>query len=484
MNRIGEPMEFLRFLHSCIRQYIRETSGAIAVVFALMAPVIVGASGMALDYAQAYLVQQRLAQSLDAAALAAVASSTDEAVIRQKVLDFFEANYGDDERGFAFDPIVTINGDDVTVTGTATYTTFFLRVIGTTEITVEAKTTVEREVQGIEVVLVMDNTGSMATNNNIATLRTAASNFVYIMYGIDEEEAADISSYDEIDDLATRNSDFIKIGLVPYSTSVNVGSYGLGENPDGSSYGTAFVNNDRDLEFSLTDNTEWRGCVLANDYPSDTQDHEGPWDMYRYCRDDDDNATCDTYTSCYSTWWGGYYCNQYPRRHANYICPITPLLPLSTEPSALKASIDTMQADGWTLGNYGMAWGARVISPEYPFEEGSDYDNEYWRKAVVMMTDGINTMHQHYTTYGRTVDHDISPSDLNDRFEEVCTNLKDNGVIVYTVTFESGVDEDTKDVYERCATSEDYFHDAPTQDKLVEVFETISRELSNLRIKE
>jgi len=216
-------MEFLRFLHSCIRQYIRETSGAIAVVFALMAPVIVGASGMALDYAQAYLVQQRLAQSLDAAALAAVASSTDEAVIRQKVLDFFEANYGDDERGFAFDPIVTINGDDVTVTGTATYTTFFLRVIGTTEITVEAKTTVEREVQGIEVVLVMDNTGSMATNNNIATLRTAASNFVYIMYGIDEEEAADVSSYDEIDDLATRNSDFIKIGLVPYSTSVNVG---------------------------------------------------------------------------------------------------------------------------------------------------------------------------------------------------------------------------------------------------------------------
>jgi len=70
-----------------------------------------------------------------------------------------------------------------------------------------------------------------------------------------------------------------------------------------------------------------------------------------------------------------------------------------------------------------------------------------------MMTDGINTMHQHYTTYGRTVDHDISPSDLNDRFEEVCTNLKDNGVIVYTVTFESGVDEDTKDVYERCATA-------------------------------
>lgn len=465
------------------RLYVLQTSATIAVAFAVMAPVVVGAAGMGLDFAQAYLVQQRLAQSLDAAALAAVASSTDEAIIRQRVLDFFEANYGDEELGFALDPVVTINGDDVTVTGIATYTTFFLRVIGVDDIVVEAKTTVEREVQGIEVVLVMDNTGSMATNNNIGTLREAATNFVYIMYGIDEEAANAVASYDELDDLPVRDSEFIKIGLVPYSTSVNVGPYGLGNDLDGGVYGSAFVNNDLDLEYSLTDTNEWRGCVLANDYPDDTLDHEGPWDMYRYCRDESDDPTCDQRRRCSGPWWART-CWDEPRRHPNYICPITPLLPLSTQPSKLKASIDTMQADGWTLGNYGMAWGARVISPDFPFEEGASYDSNYWRKAVVMMTDGINTMHQHYTAYGRTSSHDISPSDLNDRFGEVCEDLKGNGVIVYTVTFESGVNDATKAVYEACATSEDYYHDAPTQDKLVEVFETISRELSNLHIKE
>lgn len=53
-----------------IRRYLCNLSGAIAIMFALMAPVIVGSAGFALDYAMAYLVQQRLAQAIDASALA------------------------------------------------------------------------------------------------------------------------------------------------------------------------------------------------------------------------------------------------------------------------------------------------------------------------------------------------------------------------------------------------------------------------------
>ena len=36
-----------------IKRYLRNTTGAIAVAFAVMAPVIVGAAGMGLDYARA-----------------------------------------------------------------------------------------------------------------------------------------------------------------------------------------------------------------------------------------------------------------------------------------------------------------------------------------------------------------------------------------------------------------------------------------------
>ena len=65
--------------------YRSDITAAIAIAFALMAPIIIGAAGMALDYAQAYLVQQRLAQAIDAAALAAAAGSTDPTEINQRV---------------------------------------------------------------------------------------------------------------------------------------------------------------------------------------------------------------------------------------------------------------------------------------------------------------------------------------------------------------------------------------------------------------
>ncbi|MGH1376204.1 MAG: pilus assembly protein TadG-related protein [Alphaproteobacteria bacterium] len=463
---------FLKKFRNNIGRYCSDVTGAIAIMFAIMVPILIGVAGLSLDYSQAYLVKQRLGQAIDAAALAAAASSTDEAAIRQKVLDFFDANYPEDKLGFTFDPVVQIVGDEVIVTGNAYYNTMFLRALGVNTIDVSAETTVVREVQGIEVVLVMDNTGSMNTNNNIGALRDAASNFVYIMYGIntDDGEAADPSA---LDGMATRDRDYIKIGLVPYSSSVNVGPYGLGEDTSGDYYSEAFVNNPHELGYTTNYNhsSKWLGCVLAHDYPNDTLDHEGPWDMYRYCRDEDDDPYCNL----------NYY--GYVSKKPNYYCPRTPLMPLSTSPTDLKNSIDTMSAAGYTYGNYGMVWGGRVLSEAAPFEEGVAWENEYWRKAIVMMTDGINTMHYYYSTYGPTQDHNINPSDLNERFADVCNDLKEKGAIIYTVTFYSNVNENTKDYYRDCATSEDYYHEAPTQDDLIDVFETISRELSNLHIK-
>lgn len=459
-------------LSKLFHKYIREKSGAIAIMFGIMAPVLIGVVGMSLDYSQAYLVKQRLAQALDAAALAAVASSTDESDINQKVRDFLNANYPSDEIGVVYEPTVVIIGDEVRVTATANYGTMFLSVFGIDNIEVDAATTVLREVQGIEVVLVMDNTGSMSTNNNIQALRNAASNFVYIMYGIDTDDgaAADPAS---LDGMATRDRDYIKIGLVPYSGSVNVGPYGLGKDKSGDYYGESFVNNPDAIPYTTSySNYNWMGCVMAHDSPDDTTDHEGPWDMYRYCRDADDDPYC--------------HLNSYGnvRKKPNYACPRTPVTPLSKSPTEQKYAINTMLASGYTHGNYGMVWGYRLLSEAFPFEEGVSWDNEYWRKVVVMMTDGVNTIHPYYSAYGPTVDHNLNTGDLDDRFTDVCNNLKADGAIIYTVTFYYGVNQATKDLYKDCATSEDYYHDAPDQADLVDVFETISRELSNLHIKE
>lgn len=448
-----------------MRHYIKNQAGAIAIAFALMGPIIVGSAGVALDYAQAYMVKQRLQQAIDASALAAAASSNDATEIENKIEDFFEANYPPEKLGATFDPVVTVTNNQVIVSGQAYYHTTFGQILGFDTIDVDAETAVNRQVQGLEVVLVMDNTGSMSTNNNIGTLRTAATSFVNIMFN------------------NTTDADYIKIGLVPYSTSVNVGPYGLGEDTDGGFYDAAFVNNPHGFDYDESDSSQWQGCVLAADYPDDTLDHEGPWDMYRYCRDGNENLICDTRTQQTCTGKGKKKKCTYTtvaRRNPNYICPVTSITPLTSNQENLLSSIETMQANGHTYGNFGMVWGGRVLSPEYPFEEGSSWTHDMWQKAIVMMTDGVNTMHSNYSAYGPTADHDINPGDLNERFAEVCEDLKDKGVTVYTVTFAGGVNENTKNYYRECATTEDQYYDAPSQEDLVAVFEQISRELSNL----
>lgn len=500
-----------------ILRYSREKAGAIAIMFAIMAPVLFGVAGMSLDYAQAYLVRQRLAQALDAAALAAAAMSTDEAVITQKVMDFFNANYPEEKLGVTFTPSVQIVGDEIIVSGQAYYNTMFLRVIGIDTIDVSAETTVLREVQGLEVVMVLDNTGSMAWYDNITALKTGTENFINILFD------------------HTSDPDNIKIGMVPYSNSVRVGKYGLGQTPDGDTYGdgTAFVTLPAGVSYTNdhSSSTGWYGCVVehkednyddtavhvddsygqlwrngagwyghgwdpdnsTNDpYDYDVLDnYEGSWDIYMYGKRVNKYSYCSgggysssrcsdctgSYGKCNSTFC---YCRY---TQPNTGCPYAYIMPMTSDQQALLDHIGNMVPDGNTLGNIGMAWGARLISPEFPFEEGVDWDNQYWKKAIVMMTDGDNTLNGTYSSYWFTNRNDMTVTKFNQRFAETCEDLKDKGVTIYTVTFTSGINDDTKDYYRNCASSDSQYFDAPTQEELIEVFETIARELSNLHIK-
>lgn len=460
------------------RNFRTDIRGTIMAAFAVMAPVLVGAVGMSMDLSQAYLVSQRLGGALDAAALAAAASETDPADIEARVEEFFEFNYPEEKIGFAYDLTVDVIGDDVIVAANADYNTFFMTVLGIDSITVGKSTTVSREVRGLEVALVLDNTGSMSTNNNIGALRAATTSFINILF-------------DRVSD-----PDDIRIGLVPYANAVRVGRYGLGLNPDGSAYdGDPFVTLPTGVNYTNTHtNSGWYGCVVEynadgwnsaitnNDpYPDDVFDeHEGPWQPYRYETFGSNSACGRTWDSRRNRWVNNscYLLSSAP----NTNCPYANVVPLTSDQDQLLAAVATMQPHGNTLGNVGMVWGHRVLSPEPPFEEAHDWDDPRWRKAIIMMTDGANTRDTHYSAFWRSRNHQLTVTDYNERFVETCQALKDQGVLVYTVTFYSNIDDNTKDYYRQCASSDEQYYDAPTQDELIEVFEQISRELANLHI--
>ncbi|GEM_PF-399293 len=258
--------------------YWAQTAGTIATAFAVMAPVLVGATGTALDLGQSFLVRQRLAGALDAAALAASASEHEEDAIEERIDQFMEANYPTGKIGnLLIESIdVSVDGDDITVTAQAEYETSFMRILGIDTLTVSAETTIHKSIKGLEAVLVMDNTGSMG-EANMEHLRTAATNFVEIMF-----------------DRAAEPTD-VKIGLVPYSSSVRIGHYGLGKVPNDTAFdaggigalatygaGTVFVTvptgvnyityDDRDRaydderpDYDVTADDGWNGCIVEHE---------------------------------------------------------------------------------------------------------------------------------------------------------------------------------------------------------------------------
>ena len=445
-----------------VLSYFYNTAGNVAPMFGLMAPLLFAAVGGAIDVSHGYLIKQRLTHALDAATLAAAASS-DDTNVQAKVEQFLDLNYPMEKIGDVYDIQVYVNGDEITASAKANFNTYFIHLIGINELDVGVDTTVEREVQGIEVVLVLDVTGSMADE-------------------IDELEASVTMFVNRLCEDSECPED-IKIGYVPFSTAVNVGPYGLGEDENGDYYGPAFVNNPTGREFDQGHFDEWHGCVLADPSEDTNSVFEGNWDMYQNNKSFATSSTFFDYNSYshYNSGNGKHYYFNYNRN-----CNRTYITPLTNNKTRLLERVD-FYASGWTLGNQGMVWGMRVLLPDFPFEEGAPYSDNVTKRVIVMMTDGQNTMpggSSGYSAYGATVDHSYTKSDLDDKFSQVCESAKnDHGVNVYTITFSDGVDSYTEQLFEDCASSVSNYYDVDEASDLAEAYDQIAKELANLHIK-
>ena len=168
-----------------------------------------------------------------------------------------------------------------------------------------------------------------------------------------------------------------------------------------------------------------------------------------------------------------------------------------------------------TMAHLGAAWGWRVLSPEAPFQEGLPYTTENNNKAIIILSDGQNLVSQqtaflsacsqgqgsftavnprydsHYTAYGYTSQGRLGGNtatvaingELDSRFAQVCENIKQEEIVIYTITFDLD-DEDTQELFRQCATDPDKYFNSPDGDTLRSSFQAIGAELSNLRISQ
>jgi len=429
------------------RRFLRADDGAVAIILALAMVPFLAASGAAVDMSRAYLVKVRLGHALDATALAVGSSRGTEAELQEIARRFFQANYPGTVIGVARPPTVRIEGNTITVSTSATVNTTLMRVAGIDTITVGASASVMRETTGLEVALALDNTGSMA-GSKLTALKQASRDLINILFG-DREVA-----------------DRVFIGIVPFAATVNVGTDRIGLL--GGSFNPADFSPDT-----------WGGCIeerLNGHDQLDTSIAEGgAWRPYRWGRDRFNN-------------WPPLSGTNPQLRGPNRDCP-QPITPLTNRKSPLLRAVDAMTAQGFTHINLGIVWAWRLISPDPPFTEARPYGDRDYNKALILMTDGVNVFpNPGYTAYGRLADQRlgtnnpfVANNELDVRTSRVCTNVKQRGIIVYTIVFQV-TEVSVENLMRNCATDASKYFNSPTNEALRQAFQTIGAQLSNLHV--
>ena len=239
---------------------------------------------------------------------------------------------------------------------TETMPTWFMNMVNIKELSTPANGVAEERIGQVEISLVLDVSGSMASNNKLANLKVAAKEFIDTMF--DSVEVGKIS-----------------MSIVTYDTQVSVG-------PELMQYFnvTAPHTDSYCMEF---DPADFQTTAMSLGF--------GPTDrVYRR------NGHFDPFYSGFNPVLR----NCAPGRHRD-------IIPFSNDRTALKNSVDGLTADGNTSIDLGMKWGAALLDPSLqsvvdayiaagkrPAELGDRpyaYNNKEALKVIVVMTDGANT---------------------------------------------------------------------------------------------
>ena len=156
-------------------------------------------------------------------------------------------------------------------------------------------------------------------------------------------------------------------------------------------------------------------------------------------------------------------------------CP-TQMMGLSYDWTALNNKVDAMSPNGSTNQAIGLAWAWQSLTAS-PFTIPSMDPSKVYKQVIILLTDGLNTQDRWFGDGMHT------STDVNDRQQILCNNIKASGVKIYTVQVNTGGDP-TSTLLQNCASSPDKFFLLTKADQIVTTFQQIGTELSDLRISQ
>jgi Flp pilus assembly protein TadG len=395
------------------REFGRDRRGALAVAFAVAMYPIMMMICAAVDLSRMSQQQARLQAALDAAALFVarlVADGKSPADLSAAARQIVEGNVNPTEM-FNVSVSAVMDGSSIRVTGSGQLNPMIANILTGSNLKVAGTSGAMWRTKKIDLVLVLDNTGSMSSSGKMTALKDAATNLINTMQAV------------------SNRPDAIRIGIVPFDVQVRVGT--TYKNESWLTYaGVSGLNSGN-----------WTGCVADRD-----QSHD----------------VTDTPPST------GTPATLFPARNCTNSA-LTSILPLTTDWVALRAKVAAMSPAGNTNVTIGLAWGFHMLTPSQPLTNARTLAQEPdLERIVILLTDGDNTQNR-WTTNGSSIDA---------RTDLACTNVKANGIRVYTIRVING----DAALLRRCATQTSMYYDVRTASELGPVFQRIAAEIGQLRL--
>jgi Flp pilus assembly protein TadG len=462
------------------RTVAKDNFGNVAMLTGLSVFALVTATGISVDMARAQMLQAKIQTALDAAGLAAgaTANSVD---VQTQATKYFNANFPSGYLGAAAVNVtatMAAGNTKVTLVAATAQPTTFLQVVGIPSVNVGANTEITRSNQGLELAIVLDNTGSMS---NSVTGSGSVSKLNALKCALAGNKGISNSS------TYCTNNGLVTTGLLDilYGTSTSISNMFITLVPFSD---VVYIPTSQK---SIMSGATSGGCASARS--KTTNSAVEPAFSVTYTGGSTATVTLKLDESPDPPSSGSFNFSKITSSD----CPVSPLIPLIQNKNTHIAGIQAMTANGNTMINIGLAWGWRAFSPDWKtkwvglptftpsgttttYTMPLDYGTTLMNKVVVLMTDGTNTSGNN-SAYGSG--QAPTASGLDNRTIEICTAMKNRGIIIYTIGFgpASGVDST---LLSACATKPAYFFLAPTNADLATAFQTIGDSLANLRVSQ
>jgi Flp pilus assembly protein TadG len=437
------------------RQFARFAAaeqGNIAMIFAIALVPVLSFIGAAIDYSRAVQARTSMQAALDSAALMLSKDLSNGTITTSQLGTKAQAYFNALFTATSALPSVSVAatytastsmGSTIQLTGAGTYTTTFMKIAGFPTLDVGTTSTSAWGNVRMRVALVLDNTGSMASDGKMGAMQTAAKNLV-----------------DQLSALAKNPGD-VYISIVPFAKDVNVGASNYNKSwidftdwdaANGSwSCTSGNSNNCNKWKWTPANRNTWTGCVVDRDQDYDTKNTTPtsgnvgtlfPAEQYSYC-----NTASWSY--------------------------LQPIMPLSYDWTALKGRIDAMKPTGNTNQGIGLAWGWMTLSTGDPMNAPAKDTNYTYKDAIVLLSDGLNTQNRWYN----------NAAQIDARQKKLCDNAKaqPSNITIYTVQVNTGSDP-TSSVLQYCASGTDKFYLVTSASQTASVFKDIGTSLSKLRV--